>query len=280
MNGQVTYFELPSTDIESTQRFWGTLFGWTFVEGNFPGYSMIHGSEPMGGSPHDDSARHPRVFFAVDDIAAAVARVRELGGKAADPVTIPSGSYAHCTDNQGVEFSLSQKADRDRNRTASDKLGGTMDEIRDTAEDVDSINRLTSSREGRSAEIPDSHSDLLDTLSFAHLSSLGPKGEPQSHPVWFDSAGGQLLISTGTDRQKYRNIQRDPRVSVSILDPDNPYRYLEVRGRVVKIEPDPEKVFLDRLAHKYLNQDTYPYEERRSADRVILHIQPDHVVAG
>lgn len=111
MNGQVTYFELPSTDIEATQRFWGSLFSWTFYEGNFPGYSMIQGPKPMGGSPHDDSSRYPRIFFAVDDITAAVALVRELGGTAEEPVRIPSGAYAHCTDDQGVKFSLSQKAE-------------------------------------------------------------------------------------------------------------------------------------------------------------------------
>ncbi|WP_181791890.1 VOC family protein [Streptomyces phytophilus] len=107
MNGQVTYFEVPSSDIATTQQFWGSLFGWTFHEGNFPGYSMIRGSEPMGGSPHDDPSRHPRIFFAVDDIEAAVAKVRELGGTAEDPVALPSGAYAHCTDDQGVRFSLS-----------------------------------------------------------------------------------------------------------------------------------------------------------------------------
>lgn len=110
MSGQVTYFELPSGDISATQRFWGSLFDWTFYEGNFPGYSMIKGSEPMGGSPHGDASRHPRIYFSVDDIEAAVAQVRELGGTAEDPVTIPSGIYAHCTDDQGVEFSLSQEA--------------------------------------------------------------------------------------------------------------------------------------------------------------------------
>lgn len=110
MNGRVTYFELPSSDIDATQRFWGSLFGWTFQEGNFPGYSMIHGPEPMGGSPHDDTSRHPRIYFAVDDIETAVTRVRDLGGTAGDPVTIPSGAYAHCTDAQGVEFGLSQEA--------------------------------------------------------------------------------------------------------------------------------------------------------------------------
>jgi PPOX class probable F420-dependent enzyme len=152
--------------------------------------------------------------------------------------------------------------------------------VRDTTNDIDSIARLTESKSTRRPEIPDSHADLLEKKGFAHVSSLGPSGEPQSHPVWFYASSGQLLISTGVDRQKYRNIRRDPRVSVSILDPDNPYRYLEVRGRVVEFEPDPDKAFLDQLARKYLNQDAYPYEERRSVERVILHIQPDHVVAG
>ncbi|MGK8491261.1 PPOX class F420-dependent oxidoreductase [Nocardia asiatica] len=143
------------------------------------------------------------------------------------------------------------------------------------------MNRRTHSRKTRPATICSSHSDILDKKGFAHLASLGPDGEPQSHPVWFDfdAAHGRLLVSTGTDRQKYRNIKRDPRVSVSILDPDDPYRYLEVRGRVVEIEPDPEKAFLDRLARKYLDLGTYPYEQRRNVERVILHIQPDHVVA-
>ncbi|MEU8901650.1 PPOX class F420-dependent oxidoreductase [Nocardia sp. NPDC048505] len=151
--------------------------------------------------------------------------------------------------------------------------------IRDAATDIDSINRLTAAGAPRT-EIPDSHLDLLAKKSFAQLASLGPHGEPQTHPVWFDAAAGQLLISTGTDRQKYRNIRRDPRVSVSILDPDDPYRYLEVRGRVVEIEADPHKKFLDQLARKYLEHDTYPYAERRGVERVILHIQPEHVVGG
>ncbi|BDT87010.1 PPOX class F420-dependent oxidoreductase [Nocardia cyriacigeorgica] len=156
-----------------------------------------------------------------------------------------------------------------------------MAEARNKADDIDDINRRIGSRNTRPATISDSHLEILGKKGFAHLASLGPDGEPQSHPVWFDfdAAHGRLLVSTGTDRQKYRNIQRDPRVSVSILDPDDPYRYLEVRGRVVEIEPDPGKDFLDQLARKYLDLDTYPYEQRRNVQRVILHIQPDHVVA-
>ncbi|WP_280264446.1 PPOX class F420-dependent oxidoreductase [Nocardia wallacei] len=155
-----------------------------------------------------------------------------------------------------------------------------MAEIRNRADDIDDINRRTRSKKTPVA-ISGSDTDILGKKGFAHVASLGPDGAPQSHPVWFDfdAARGQLLVSTGTDRQKYRNIQRDPRVSVSILDPDDPYRYVEVRGRVVEIEPDPDKAFLDRLARKYLGLDTYPYEQRRNVERVILRIQPDHVVA-
>lgn len=109
MAGNITYFEVPSGDIEATQRFWGSLFGWQFRAGNFPGYSMIDGPTPLGGAPHADASRHPRIFFAVDDIDAAVTRVRELGGTAEEPVRTPSGAFAHCVDDQGVEFSLSQE---------------------------------------------------------------------------------------------------------------------------------------------------------------------------
>jgi predicted enzyme related to lactoylglutathione lyase len=79
MSGNITYFEVPSSDIEATQRFWGSLFGWEFREGNFPGYSMIDGPTPMGGAPHEETSQRPRIFFAVDDINAAVVRcVRPL----------------------------------------------------------------------------------------------------------------------------------------------------------------------------------------------------------
>jgi len=106
MSGEIVYFELPGNDAEATQRFWGSLFGWRFTEGNFPGYSMIDGPNPQGGTPHGDPSQHPRVFFSVDDITAATTRVRELGGTAEEPVTIPAGASATCTDDQGVQFSL------------------------------------------------------------------------------------------------------------------------------------------------------------------------------
>lgn len=122
--------------------------------------------------------------------------------------------------------------------------------------------------------IPDSHDDLLEAPGFAHIASLGPEGEPQSHPVWYDWRDGELLVSTTKSRQKYRNYQRDPRVAITILDPEQPYRYLEIRGRVTEIEDDPEQAFIDVLAKKYLGTDSYPWR-KPGEERVIVHIRPD-----
>ncbi len=123
--------------------------------------------------------------------------------------------------------------------------------------------------------IPESHRDILDETGIAHLGSLGPDGEPQSHPVWYDFQDGQLRISTTKDRQKYRNVTRDPRVSASITDPDDPYRYLEIRGTVASIEDDPDKKFIDFLAGRYLGEDEYP-NKLPDAERVIISIEPEH----
>lgn len=110
MGAEIVFFDLPGEDIEKTAHFWESLLGWTFVAGNFPGYSMIEGSSPMGGTPHGDASTFPRVYFGVDDVDAAIGRVRGLGGTADEPVTIPSGRFVHCRDDQGVEFSLFEAA--------------------------------------------------------------------------------------------------------------------------------------------------------------------------
>lgn len=110
MSGEVVYFELPGNDAAASQRFWGALFGWTFTEGNAPGYSMIGGSDPLAGMQHGDPSPHPRIYFGVNDMAEAITRVRELGGAVGEPVTIPAGTFVHCTDDQGVQFSLFEAA--------------------------------------------------------------------------------------------------------------------------------------------------------------------------
>lgn len=123
--------------------------------------------------------------------------------------------------------------------------------------------------------IPDSHLDLLgwDARAFAHMATLGPRAEPQSNPMWFDWDGTHVLISMTKKRQKYRNLHRDKRASLSIMDPSNPYRYIEIRGELVEIEDDPDIDFISRLAKKYLGRDRYPWH-RPGDERVKVKILP------
>lgn len=122
--------------------------------------------------------------------------------------------------------------------------------------------------------IPDSHKDLLDTTGFLHLASLGPEGEPQVHPVWYEWDGTHLLVSSTAPRQKTKNLARDGRIAGTILDPQNAYRYLEIRGVVESIEDDPTSSLIDRLAKRYLNEDKYPWDGP-DPQRVIIRIRPE-----
>ncbi len=126
--------------------------------------------------------------------------------------------------------------------------------------------------------IPEKDVNLLSTKALIHVATLGPKGEPQNTPVWFDWDGDFVKISLTKNRQKYRNIQRDQRVALSIVDPENPYHYLEIRGKVARIEDDPQKAFIDALAKKYLGLDKHPYSQPGD-ERVILYIEPEHTTS-
>jgi PPOX class probable F420-dependent enzyme len=90
---------------------------------------------------------------------------------------------------------------------------------------------------GRPVPIPESHRDILEKKGYAHVATLGPHGEPESNPVWYGWDGEALKFSNTKGRQKYRNLRRNPHIAVSITDPDNPYRYLEIRG-IAEIEDD------------------------------------------
>lgn len=123
--------------------------------------------------------------------------------------------------------------------------------------------------------IPDTHADLLDSTALAHVATIGPKGEPQNNPVWFGWDGEHIRFSQTKIRQKYKNVQRDARVALSIVDPANPYRYLEVRGTVERIDEDPDRAFINAMAQKYLNQEEYPWHQEGD-ERVIIVIRPEH----
>lgn len=123
--------------------------------------------------------------------------------------------------------------------------------------------------------IPDTHADLLDSTALAHVATVGPGGEPQTSPVWFDWDGTYLKFSQTTGRQKYKNLNAEPRIAVSIVDPTNPYRYLEVRGTVAAIDDDPDNAFIDSMAKKYINQDKYPWHQPGD-QRVVVKVEPKH----
>ena len=127
-----------------------------------------------------------------------------------------------------------------------------------------------------SPTIPSSHKDLLDKPAFAHLATLNPDGSPQVTPVWFDYDGQHIIVNTARGRVKDRNLQREPRVALSIVDPANPYRYLGIQGRVTEMTENGADAGIDTLAKKYLGKDTYPWKGPTEV-RVIVKIAAERV---
>jgi PPOX class probable F420-dependent enzyme len=124
-------------------------------------------------------------------------------------------------------------------------------------------------------ELPESHADLLDRPLFAHLATVRPDGSPQTQVMWFRWDGERVRMTHTKTRQKYRNFQREPRVALSIADPDNPYRFLEIRGVVERIDDDAQGSFYQDLQERY--GQSYPVAD---ADvRVILNIRPEKFIA-
>lgn len=123
--------------------------------------------------------------------------------------------------------------------------------------------------------IPLSHAALLRSKSMAIIGTIGKRGEPHTSPVWFGWDGERIKFSCTKDRQKTANISRDDRVSVLIVDKDDPYRYLEVRGRAT-IDDDPDKSFIDEMSRKYAGR---PFPDRPGEDRVVISIVAERVVA-
>lgn len=125
--------------------------------------------------------------------------------------------------------------------------------------------------------IPEAYSDLLTTKkAFANLATLYADGTPQVTPVWFDWDGSRLRINTAKGRLKDKNLRRTPAVALSIMDPDNPYRYVQVKGRVAAVTESGADAHIDALSKKYLGQDRYPYRKPGEV-RVIFTIAPDRV---
>ncbi|MBI3078939.1 MAG: PPOX class F420-dependent oxidoreductase [Deltaproteobacteria bacterium] len=126
------------------------------------------------------------------------------------------------------------------------------------------------------ATIPDDYRDLFQKKAFAHLATLMPDGSPQVTPVWCDLEGDLIRLNSAKGRQKDRNLRRNRRVALAIQDPDNPYRYLGVRGEIVEITEEGAEAHIDTLAKKYLGKDRYPFRQPGEA-RVMYKLRPERV---
>ena len=122
--------------------------------------------------------------------------------------------------------------------------------------------------------IPEKYHDLFNKKAFASLATLMPDGKPQVTPVWADFDGQHVIVKSAKGRVKDRNMRRDPRVSLALIDPDNPYRYLQLQGRVVEITENGADQHIDKMAKKYLGVDKYPGRQPGEV-RVIYKIEPE-----
>ena len=115
--------------------------------------------------------------------------------------------------------------------------------------------------------------EIIEGKNFAYLASSMADGSPHISPVWIDHDGDTLLVNTVPGRVKQKNVSRDPRVAISMVQEKNPYRHLFIRGRVIEQTKKDALNHIDRLARKYLGKN-YPWNDR---DRIILRIKPEYV---
>jgi PPOX class probable F420-dependent enzyme len=124
--------------------------------------------------------------------------------------------------------------------------------------------------------LPENWKTILKQPVLVHFTTVMADGSPQTSPVWVDVDGDDILINSAVGRVKDKNVRRDPRVAVSAVDPDNAYRALMVRGRVVDITTEGAEAQIDALAKKYIGQDTYPWR-RPGEVRVTYRIRPEKI---
>jgi len=125
--------------------------------------------------------------------------------------------------------------------------------------------------------IPERFLDLVQSKkALANLATIMPDGSPQVTPVWFDYTNGAIRVNTAKGRVKARNMKQGAPVALAIVDPDNAYRYMQIRGRVRRITEDGADAHIDALAKKYLGKDKYPWAQPGQV-RVTYEIEPSSV---
>ncbi len=128
-------------------------------------------------------------------------------------------------------------------------------------------------------QLPEKAKALLLAPNIANIATVMPNGAPHVVPVWVDYDDGYVLINTAEGRQKLKNIRRDPRVAVNVVDRQNAYEVLALRGHVVEVTREGADAHIDKLAKKYLGQDKYPFRSP-SEQRVIIRIEPDRLLGS
>ena len=123
---------------------------------------------------------------------------------------------------------------------------------------------------------PESFKDLLQKKAFAVIATVNAEGAPQVTPVWFDFDGTHIRFNTARGRVKARNLERNPRVALSVQDPDNPYRYVQIKGRVTEMTEKGADAHIDALAKKYTGQDRYAHRTPGEV-RVTVKIAPEKI---
>ncbi|WP_049898258.1 pyridoxamine 5'-phosphate oxidase family protein [Halococcus agarilyticus] len=132
------------------------------------------------------------------------------------------------------------------------------------------------------ASIPESFHDLFERETYAHFATVMPDGTPQVTPVWvdYDVDADRVLVNTERGRRKEQNVTRETKVGLSMVDPDDPYRFVSVRGEVDELTEDGAVEHINQLARRYMDVEEYPGLEDEEGARVQIRIRPDDVVAG
>lgn len=125
--------------------------------------------------------------------------------------------------------------------------------------------------------LTDAQRKLLDDKNFAHIATVDENGAPQVTPVWIEFDGTHVLFNTEEKRAKVKHLKKNPRVALSVLNAENPYQYIEIRGSVVEVTAEGADAMIDRLAKKYLGQDKYPFNKPGDV-RVVVKIIPEKVL--
>ena len=128
------------------------------------------------------------------------------------------------------------------------------------------------------AELSAAVQQLFSEPNFAFISTTMPDGSPQVTPVWVDTDGSHIIFNTASGRQKTRNLERDAKVAVAVMDRNNPYKYVQVRGHVSDITTEGANEHIDKMAKKYTGAERYG-NHRPGEDRLIITIVPDKVQA-